>query len=809
MGQKVHPIGFRIGITKKHQVQWFAPFRKYKYSQTVLEDYMIRDTLTKLFPLLLNPTEQKKQKRDDGNLNQDIPRISMIRIERGLIPYEIGIQVHAENCEILKASINNLKGKQELTSTVEKSRSFLTTLKSKIESQYDNGENQLSISQNIKSRSRVGTKNNEPSTFFRPSGGKKYMGKTKIRVKKIAPSLLYSKIRAKKLYTQSLESNNNQSLALKNIFKTKKKILEYYARLSEKALNDILETRNTKARKGSKSFGPSSSTRKLNSFKKANSYLFEKGRIVRRLRERLKIRKRGVARLFQGVVFIKKGNTIIRQYLKPQMAKKPNLLRKNSETPPKTSISKTSPMSSFRTPSSDSLPLRSTAKSSVGKKKFLSILSSKFDNNFLKTLKKLLIKSSTTLVKHREKQLQTYGFLKYAPLGFNRFWSLTNINKFKQKPKSTILKLIRLIEQKAFAYLVSLRKDYKLNGGLSFSKVFAYYQVIRFFKKLKQFGRNLSEPTSSNKSGPNRDFLAYSGSSPRAPFGGSFGKEFSGRFGRDLRNPRRDFVNSRENNLKKNTTIETTLKTKLQNIENECKKTKFITYLQQLVQKHRERNIYQYLRTISESRRSLKTLKQFVLAESNALFGVDLQNTILTPETTEEIKSNMISLFVKPASRISSNTGHSLGAIFAEGQYNALRAIEKEMQMHQKNLSLIPKITIKFFNVKPSIVANRPLDSKASFLALSIVDQLEKRKAFRKVIKDAKQNSMKHPIIKGIKIQVSGRLNGAEIARSEWVRAGRVPLQTLRANIDYSYKTAKTIYGIIGVRIWIFKGYTL
>lgn len=58
----------------------------------------------------------------------------------------------------------------------------------------------------------------------------------------------------------------------------------------------------------------------------------------------------------------------------------------------------------------------------------------------------------------------------------------------------------------------------------------------------------------------------------------------------------------------------------------------------------------------------------------------------------------------------------------------------------------------------------------------------------------------------GIKIQVSGRLNGAEIARTEWIREGRVPLHTLRANIDYCYKTASTIYGILGIKVWIFKG---
>jgi small subunit ribosomal protein S3 len=60
--------------------------------------------------------------------------------------------------------------------------------------------------------------------------------------------------------------------------------------------------------------------------------------------------------------------------------------------------------------------------------------------------------------------------------------------------------------------------------------------------------------------------------------------------------------------------------------------------------------------------------------------------------------------------------------------------------------------------------------------------------------------------VQGIKVQVSGRLNGAEIARTEWTREGRVPLHTLRADIDYAYRTAKTIYGILGVKVWVFKG---
>ena len=96
-------------------------------------------------------------------------------------------------------------------------------------------------------------------------------------------------------------------------------------------------------------------------------------------------------------------------------------------------------------------------------------------------------------------------------------------------------------------------------------------------------------------------------------------------------------------------------------------------------------------------------------------------------------------------------------------------------------------------------------DREAPIIAEFICQQLEKRVAFRRAIRQAVQRAQKAHI-KGIKIQVSGRLNGAEIARSEWVREGRVPLQTLRADIDYSYKRAQTIYGVLGIKVWLFKG---
>jgi len=99
----------------------------------------------------------------------------------------------------------------------------------------------------------------------------------------------------------------------------------------------------------------------------------------------------------------------------------------------------------------------------------------------------------------------------------------------------------------------------------------------------------------------------------------------------------------------------------------------------------------------------------------------------------------------------------------------------------------------------------RKPDLDAALVAAGVANQLERRVMFRRAMKRAVQNAMRQGA-KGIKIQVGGRLGGAEIARSEWYREGRVPLHTLRADVDYSTHEANTTYGIIGVKVWIFKG---
>ena len=93
----------------------------------------------------------------------------------------------------------------------------------------------------------------------------------------------------------------------------------------------------------------------------------------------------------------------------------------------------------------------------------------------------------------------------------------------------------------------------------------------------------------------------------------------------------------------------------------------------------------------------------------------------------------------------------------------------------------------------------------ARLVAESVANQLERRIMFRRAMRRAVTNAMRLGA-EGIKVMVAGRLNGAEIARSEWYREGRVPLHTLRADIDYGLAEARTTYGVIGVKVWIFKG---
>ena len=124
--------------------------------------------------------------------------------------------------------------------------------------------------------------------------------------------------------------------------------------------------------------------------------------------------------------------------------------------------------------------------------------------------------------------------------------------------------------------------------------------------------------------------------------------------------------------------------------------------------------------------------------------------------------------------------------------------IDKIKEDLQKELKCSTQIRVNVTEVKN-------MDADANLIGEFIAEQLEKRIPFKRATRQAIQKAQRANA-KGIRVQVSGRLNGAEIARSEWVREGRVPLQTLRADIDYATKEANTTYGILGIKVWVFNG---
>lgn len=116
----------------------------------------------------------------------------------------------------------------------------------------------------------------------------------------------------------------------------------------------------------------------------------------------------------------------------------------------------------------------------------------------------------------------------------------------------------------------------------------------------------------------------------------------------------------------------------------------------------------------------------------------------------------------------------------------------------------LEKLTKK--QVQLNILEVKNPESDAQLVAQGVAEQLSNRVAFRRAMRKAIQSAMRSPQVKGIRVQCGGRLGGAEMSRSEFYREGRVPLHTLRADIDYGLATAHTAYGTIGIKVWIFKG---
>ena len=713
MGQKVHPLGFRVGITKKHQSQWFARFQKYGYSQSVFEDHMLRKTLLNLFSNLEkeNALATKQSKKVGANALK-MPKITQIKIERGLIPYEIGIQIHSDDCLAITKAIDNIKISTDLVSNLQKTRKYLF----KAGTQLKKAQNLTTNATNIESDSHLNTD----------------------------------------------------------------------VIITDKSKKRNFKIKNDKKVKGKSFFKPRRKQKK----KLSKSVFMRLKNIKRRFKKRQSIKKRYLNIISKGLLIRKKGNLIIRNVKIKRKNKNGETLRSKAK---------------FKSTKNNVLTQTSKQEKTLSQR-FSNRIYKKFANLFLTKLNKQFLVRLKGIMKfwHNQKLTQ-------APLGYNQKWSKKNksyalINNLKAKYLSKdskvlasyqvekLTKLIFILEKKSLVKMETLRKDFITFGTLSKTRAFGYYQMITFLKQLKELVTKIKKQTIATVNGNIKQ---------ETPTASSVSGSFS-----SLKGNRAKIQNLIRAKSKQKKSITQRVVNNFINLvdnnqamTNESRKIKWISYLKNLVNKHRTENIFYYLATIADARKDLKALKLYTKQYSNFLFGVNIENGKENPNALLQRVTKTLTQSSK--NPLTSNVEQENSEGLTRLQKAFLAQIESQRKMYKANLALTPKVSIKFFSVKTTDILE-----KASIVADSIVDALEKRKAFRGVIKKAKEDLMRRPRVKGVKILVSGRLNGAEIARSEWVRAGRVPLQTLRANIDYSYRTASTIYGIIGVKVWIFKGYS-
>lgn len=782
MGQKVHVSGFRVGIIKKHQSQWFARFNKNKYSQTVLEDRMIRDTLNKLFPELLNPSTDTKRNQ---NAKLRKSRITQIKIERNLVPYEITIQIHAEKCKLLKSAINNLQVKREILVKLQKTRQYLTNLKTKLDKLTNTSGNTdlKNLEQNSKTTERGTTK----------------LSKIKALRKKLA-KLKANPTSASRKQTAKTKRSLSQVLKIKLLRAKLAKLVQPKVKRKAQDLSGEtkLEKSTTKTLKSKKK---ASFKRKGKFDAKLTKRQLKRQRIFKkRLRLRKFIRFRDRLLISKGLLIQKTGQKLTK---KLTLSPTPKFLKDFSLNPkvyllPVQKIEKILKRGSKK---------RTTQKSTVGtsvrsslqanifnvriQKKFVTLYIEQMKKKFLPHLNELFIQYTK----------ETQNTSNRLSLGYLNKWDFARrVDSLKAQPIEKLERLVQNLRDKFVTKLNLLRKEFITFGSFSTnsSEILGLFQLYNFLINLK----NLVGDLKRNLKHKMKSILAISKMLPA----GREARQTTTDSGLNCLGPSPSWQQSCPAN--KLRIVESTngslpqkvFRKKLENISNEYRKMKFIEYLKDLVQQHRTNNIYLYLASLSESRKKLKEIKNevkenldFYLPGANSLKAL-LQTQNTSEESIQNATNEVNNILLKLAKK------HPFDKTFSETKFEEL---ERRRTMWVKNLQLMPKISIKFFSVNPKAIT-----LKASVVSESIVDALEKRQAFRKVIKKAKEDLMRNSEIKGVKIQVAGRLNGAEMARTEWVRAGRVPLQTLRANLDYSYRTANTIYGIIGVKVWIFKGFS-
>jgi ribosomal protein S3 len=873
MGQKVNPVGFRLGLTEPHKSQWFARFSKYKYSQSVLEDHMLRKTLkSTLNNLFLKPlysaSNNNAPTRQD--YEPDMPVINNITIERKFIPYQVIISIHAQDCHLFKTKINNLKVNRELIAKMLKVRAFRFDLRNQINNLkvvYQKDQDPVFQNQQVDIRERRLKKRQQIRFIYRQRIAKDFVitkkGNTIIqKLNLLSMGKAHRKQTKKKINLPigapggQYNSSKNQGksvglIAIKKAHSLKKQRKTWFNTFPSQTL--------TPYPKGTKVF--KMQVKNKNYFFKNKKYFnysinnkknppFHSGSKSKK--------KYLVGCQILKMLFInnkKNPNSKAHSTHFKNSSKNISNLRQNN----KTSVLK-DPMfrkskTLFQSRLFGNQKKTIKVKNSFGlriKKKFVRIFLNKISGKFTTELKENYQDWYNEMVTN--KNLSPFIFLQkwrfaQSPVFLTLLSTLKTISKKKQfslegdslgevlnlfkKIQNYLLplrKVLSTLKKKIRFKFLALRKEFIAFGSISKVNRFAFYQVLYYFNFLNKLineltkihQRQLAIYKFDMDNNINDDiinlfspFLKTSKNSPiisgtnlvdKVPGLLKSRKQSSKAVSNNLGSQNSNsYVDLSDGNLvaklKKNVPSKVGI-TRL------TRRMKLVEYIKDIIKKHRTTNLYFYLPIISEARQKIRQNNLFIKQKSTKLLGSKVNSLIkenMVAKKEGSTKGRDLEKQMTPhVNQILRKTWNLKLEENKETAYLLkLRSILQEQQRLRKTVELKSKVRINFFNIN-----SKTMDTKASVVCDTIVSNLEKRQAFRQAIKKAQKQVMKAKgNIKGIKIQVAGRLNGAEMARTEWVKAGRVPLQSLSSNIDYSYRTASTIYGIIGIKVWIFKGY--
>jgi ribosomal protein S3 len=911
MGQKVNPIGFRLGLTEPHKSQWFARFSKYKYSQSVLEDYMLRKTLkSTLNNLFLEPlysaSNNNKPTRQD--YHSDLPVINNITIERKFIPYQVIITIHAQNCYLFKYKLNDLKVNRELIAKMLKVRAFRFDLRNKINNLkvvYKKDQDPVFQNKKVDIRERRLKKRQKIRFIYRQRIAKDFVITKKGNT--IIQELNLRQKTKKRIYLpiqynyNSFRNKSARLIAIKKAHSLKKQRKTWFNTFPGQTLTPYpkgtkvlkMQVKNKNYfLKNKKYFNYSNKSKKKYlvglSLGFAQAYSPSKAEVsqILKMPTQLKNSSKNIINLRLCRVFKKSGLTYKLQLSPPPFKKSgPQAKFKNNKTSflkdPMFHKSKTLFQSRLFRNQKKTIKVKNSFGLRI-KKKFVRIFLNKISGKFTTELKENYQDWYNEMVKNTK--LSPFTFLKkwrfgQSPVFLTLLSTLKTISKKKQFSLEgdsigevlTLLKKIQnyflplrkvlsTLKKKIRFKFLALRKEFIAFGTISKVNRFAFYQVLYYFNYLNKLVNELTKIHQRQlaiykfdmDNNINDDIInlfspffktnKHSITPPGGGPGSAGSPLFSGTNLVDkvpgLLKPRKQSSKAVSSNLApplwashtsniapplwasqtSNIYVDLSdgnLVAKLKkNVPSKVRITrltrrmKLVEYIRDIIKKHRTTNLYFYLPIISEARQKILQHNLFIKRKSTEFLGSEVNSLIkenMVAKKEGSTKGSALEKQITPhVKKILRKTWNLKIEENKETAYLLrLRSILKEQQRLRKTVELKSKVRIIFFNIN-----RKTMETKASVVCDTIVSSLEKREPFRKAIKKAQRDVMNAKgNIKGIKIQVAGRLNGAEMARTEWVKAGRVPLQSLSSNIDYSYRTASTIYGIIGIKVWIFKGY--